>query len=284
MSLFRRRRRHWSSIPAVVGAPQPPSDLQAWVSAVTTAGGTVSSGRQTIIGNLINSLKAQACSLGGSLWSNLDFLFVHAGEDSQQGLISIVAPAQRQATNEGAAFVANSGWQGNGTSAYVNLNYNPSANGAHLTENSASFGLFYATTPQEFAVSGCANGAGPDARLLLCPNYYGTTCLWAVNDASQQINFTTQPAGPGLYTITRVNASTTGAVGYFNGGAGAEGNTASTGAPNADLAILAEMGGATPANFDSATIALSFAGAGFDASDVANLNAIIATLASAIGF
>src|SRR5262245_26962066 len=95
-----------------------------WVNAVVGDGGRVSSGRQTIVDALIKLLKS------GSVWSNLDRLWLFAAENSQSALRDIKSFSAATA-NGSPTFTTDRGYTGTNASStvYINSNFNPSTAG-----------------------------------------------------------------------------------------------------------------------------------------------------------
>jgi hypothetical protein len=100
----------------------------AWVSAVTTAGGTVSSGQKTKVNALIVNLKTEFTT---NYFTSCDRIWIHASENTQQATIDLVNDAV--ATNHSATFTANQGFTGNGTSTYLDSGFNTSTSGINFT-------------------------------------------------------------------------------------------------------------------------------------------------------
>lgn len=132
------------------------SDAKAWKAAVTGAGGSVSIGRLGAVSALISALK------NGGVWSNLDRLWLLAAENSQQALVDLVARASATAVNA-PAFTANRGYQGNGTSSWIDSGFNAATAGGNFSQNDASWGVWVETA----ASSGCliGNDNGTYSRL-----------------------------------------------------------------------------------------------------------------------
>jgi hypothetical protein len=107
-------------------------------------------------------------------------------------------------------FTADGGYAGNGTSTFLNTNFNPSTNGVAVTQNSNSIGVYLGN-------SRAANGAATD---MGCDNAAGTvyTYLNAYNDTIPEISvdlngftfpsFTIPSNTPaGFTTITRTSTT-----------------------------------------------------------------------------
>jgi hypothetical protein len=120
-------------------------NYKAILDYATTQGYTLPSASQQIIQNqLVLDLK------NGGIWNKLDSFAVFATDgDSDFALIDWKRLTQYTAYNS-PTFTANEGFQGNGSSAYIDSNFNPFTNGTNYTINSASIGGYmrlYDTSP-----------------------------------------------------------------------------------------------------------------------------------------
>ena len=108
-------------------------DYQAILDYATTQGYTLpSAGQQTLQNQLVVDLKA------GGIWSKLDTFAVFATNgNSNFALIDWKRLSQYTAVNS-PTFSSNGGFTGNGTSSYINTNFNPSTSGVNFTLNGAS--------------------------------------------------------------------------------------------------------------------------------------------------
>jgi hypothetical protein len=120
------------------------ADYQAILDYATTQSYTLPSASQQILQNqLVLDLKA------GGIWSKLDTFGVFAtdAEDSPGSgtsnfaLIDWIRLSQYSAINS-PTFIPNEGFQGNGTSSYLNSNYNPATSAVNYLLNDASFGVY----------------------------------------------------------------------------------------------------------------------------------------------
>lgn len=107
------------------------ADYQAVLDYATTQGYTIpSAGQQTLQNQLVVDLK------NAGIWSKLDTFGVFATDgDSDFALIDWIRLSQYTAVNS-PTFTTNQGFTGNGTSSYINVNYNPSTNAVNLALNS----------------------------------------------------------------------------------------------------------------------------------------------------
>jgi hypothetical protein len=111
------------------------ADYQAVLDYATTQGYTLpSSGQQTLQNQLVVDLK------DGGIWSKLDTFTNFATDgDSDFALIDWKRVTDFTAVNS-PTFTTNVGFQGNGTSSYIDSNYQPGTGGVNLNLDSVSFG------------------------------------------------------------------------------------------------------------------------------------------------
>ena len=116
------------------------ADYQAVLDYATTQGYTLpSSGQQTLQNQLVVDLKA------GGIWSKLDTFAVFATDgDSDFALIDWKRLSDYTAVNS-PTFTADEGFQGNGTSSYIDSNYNASTSGVNYLASNYSFGWYMDT-------------------------------------------------------------------------------------------------------------------------------------------
>jgi Big-like domain-containing protein/putative peptidoglycan binding protein len=107
----------------------------AWVSAVTTASGTVSTTQEGRVNNLITGLKTDG------IWPSLDRLWLYAGESSaQQAMIDIKSLAT--STIHGTLTLSAAGYTGDGTSGYIDTGFDPATAGGNFSASAASIGVY----------------------------------------------------------------------------------------------------------------------------------------------
>jgi hypothetical protein len=116
------------------------ADYQAVLNYATTQGYTLpSAGQKTLQNQLVVDLKA------GGIWSKLDTFGVFATDgDSDFALIDWIRLSDYTAVNS-PTFTTNQGFQGNGTSAYINSNFNILNDSVNMLNNDASLGAYVFT-------------------------------------------------------------------------------------------------------------------------------------------
>lgn len=94
----------------------------------------------TDVSNLVKDLK----SCGA--WQVMDRFFIHATEVQQHARVSLKFPESTPATEVNSPSWNFSGYAGNGTTSYVNLNYAPFSSATNMTLSSSSIGVFVVST------------------------------------------------------------------------------------------------------------------------------------------
>lgn len=117
------------------------TDYQAVLNYATSLGYTLpSAGQQVKQNQLMLGLKSSGA------WAKLDSVAVFATDGSSSfALIDWKRLVLLTAINS-PTFVVNQGYVGNGTSASINTNYNPTTNGVNFTLNKASVWMYKFTT------------------------------------------------------------------------------------------------------------------------------------------
>jgi hypothetical protein len=107
-------------------------DYQAVLNYATTQGYTKPSGSQQLLQNqLVIDLKS------AGIWSKLDTFAVFATDgNSDFALIDWIRLSQYTAVNS-PTFTSNGGFTGNGTSSYIETNFNPATSGVNYTLDNA---------------------------------------------------------------------------------------------------------------------------------------------------
>jgi hypothetical protein len=175
------------------------ADYQAVLNYATTQGYTLpSSGQQTLQNQLVVDLK------DGGIWSKLDSFRVYATDgDSDFALIDWKRLVMCTAVNS-PTFTTNVGYRGNGTSAYINSNYNPSLHAVNLSLNSASIFAYISVSRTIGQIQGYQGQFSGSSYLLMAAgtNNIGES---SVNSTSSVTNGLT---GVGFQLVNRLDANT----------------------------------------------------------------------------
>jgi len=135
-------------------------EYKAILAYATAQGYTLpSAGQQVKQNKLILDLKA------AGIWNLLDTFAVFATDGNTDfSLIDWKRLSQYTAVNS-PTFTANQGLKGNGTSSFINSNFNPVTNGVNYTLNSASFGVFSFDFNNNDFISGVSGSAANCLRM-----------------------------------------------------------------------------------------------------------------------
>jgi hypothetical protein len=128
-------------------------DYQAILDYATTQGYTLPSvGQQALQNQLVVDLKA------AGVWSKLDTFAVFATDgNSDFALIDWIRLTQYTAVNS-PTFTTNGGFNGNGTSSYIDTNFNPATSGVNYTLNDASR-IMWGVFPADITYPESSNGS-----------------------------------------------------------------------------------------------------------------------------
>jgi hypothetical protein len=233
-------------------------DASQWQRAVLASGGYVGSTQLALVSALIRNLKQ------GGVWSSLDRLWIFASENSTQALTDVVARASATATNS-PTFTASRGYAGNGSSQYIDTNFNASSAGGLYTQNSAHLSV-WVETAQNTNARVCYIGNDFGATFSLIGQLNNTTGEMGLQGSgSMGAAFGTRT---GFWCVRRSasNASAT----FQNAVSFATTATASNAIPNANVTVLCNNTVGTKSNYsDGRTASASIGGVLNDAQQTA---------------
>jgi hypothetical protein len=255
-------------------------DANSWGRAVNVAGGSVSAQRLALVDQTMNALKTH------NLWPKLADLWVFAGENLPQGLVSWKGRRLALAINS-PAFTADREIKGDGVSAYVDTTYTPSGNGPYQL-NDCGIGCYVRTGPvaantgSEIAsAKSGAPVAAPYTRIQV--RNTGSVYAGGLNGGANASGFTNPGAYTGTYHVNRTNPNS---VDLWRNGVkwSAALPQASTAIPNwSFLTLTGRTAVGTPSGFSAAGLSAAWAGASLADAEVTALhNDLIAHL-GAIG-
>lgn len=247
----------------------------AWIAAVIGAGGTVSGQQAAYVNTLEQALTA------GSVITLLDRLWLFASENSTQALIDLVARSTATATNS-PTFTASQGYAGNGTSSYIDSNFNASTAGGNFAQNSAHYSIYSRSNRAGADATAFGAGAAAGSRNALY--------LRTVTDRGiARVNLTGAFGGTdyastdarGMWVGSRTAA---GAGSTYRNGSSVSSFTEASAAPfNGNFFIGASNGGGAAGLFDTAQIAICSIGGGLDATKAATLSTAVNAYMTALG-
>lgn len=242
------------------------ADAQAWFDEVPTA---LSSARKDIVNTLVTTLKDDGN------WTKLDRLWLFATEAQDQAVVSLVNPTATDALEVNSpAWVADQGYTSNGSTSYVNTNWNQTDDAGQSTQNSSAIGIYSRTDVDEVSYDMGSVDASVRQQILtrasnvIYPMVNTTGTSTVANTSSL-----------GLITAVRTTSSLTTA--YRAGSSLGTTSDASTTPNNDDLYVTASNNSGTAGNFSSRQISIAFIGAG--TLDQAALNTAIQTYMTSLG-
>jgi hypothetical protein len=246
----------------VIRARVPEADLLIDYMTVRPQGN-----RAFLISDTTRRLKA------ADIWAKLDVLWMLAVHDAQAGRLNWKAPASFACTEVNSpTFTANQGYAGNGTTSYIDTNWNPAVNGVNYTRDNALFSIYSRTAAQH---------AGSDAGWV---GSVGTTIETrnGSNNATYRVNQSALDTiavatGDGLYSPHRTGASATEL--FKNGASLTTGSQASTAIESNNFFI----GRVSSVGYSTIQIASASAGASLTAAQHAALFAIELAYMRAVG-
>lgn len=215
---------------------------------------------------MINGLVADA------VFSKLDALWVTATADATTAGLNLKS-SSFTLTNNSATFTADAGYGGNGSSQYVNTNFNLSTNGVNFTQNAAS--LFAWSTKAGLDNGYCIGQVSPGffTNCIQAENFGAATSMLINGGAAAGAAVAD---GFGLFTGVRTSSSS---VSAYRNAALNNTNAASTSAApaSANVAFLQDTG-----TFFGGGIAAAGIGGALTATDVSNLYARLHTFLNTV--
>lgn len=220
------------------------------------------------VSTLVESLVA------AGVWDKLDMLYLHDLDVEANALRDLKDPTRTATATNSPTFTATEGFAGNGSTSYVDTNYNPSTDATNYAQNSASMGAWVRTRPT--SPSGVLGQRTAGAGTPLSEIYY---------DATASLDFLGINAGTASYMndggvsivdgqFIALNRSGASAQETYIQGSLADSNTAASGAlvnTNFLIGALSVAGGAGPAFYGNAQVSATFAGGSLTAGEQSDL-------------
>ena len=252
------------------GGVSLPPFTSAFVITVVGRGGVVTDAEKEYLSVFETSM--------GSNLAELDRFWIHGLSNNVAARTSFVNPTSTIITAvNNPTFIPNQGYQGNGSTSYLNTNYNPSTQGVKYTLNNASGFAYIGNNIVSQTVAFGSLGSGAVSAFLY-PQYNSLTPLYAINDGGQDNTGTGNSLG--LSSVLRINNTSSRLFknGVLNGSA----TRSSVTIPNLPLFI----GGFNLNGNLAGGSTYKFAATGFGSSAVnqTTLNNSIQTLGTSLGW
>ena len=160
------------------------ADYQAVLDQSTSLGYTApSAAQQTLQNTLVTDLKT------AGVWDKLDVFYVFATDgDSDFATLNWKTPSSHQVTKiNSPTFTADSGFTGDGSSSYLDTNYNPATSGTNYTLNDASISIWNNT----FVLNNFITGVNDSAYncLRMSASSANIRINMGINSLSPVVNF-----------------------------------------------------------------------------------------------
>lgn len=216
-----------------------------------------------------------------SLGDALDIMYILAAETEQAALLNTVNPGTHNATNvNSVAFEASRGMTGNGSSSYLDTNYNPSTQGVNFITNSASMGVYSRTNSIEASGVDMGIHAGfmqPSTRIY--SRVTSTQGNIGINDSSST-SFNGSVNSLSLFVLNRASSSDRRL--YQAGSELVSLPATSASIPSFTMTIGA-LHGSSFSSFSQRQYAFAFMGRSMDATEQSDFYDAIQTFMTAIG-
>jgi lysophospholipase L1-like esterase len=235
------------------------TELITYITGLATPLGSIQKG---LLNTLLGSVKS---GLGITNWSEVfDVFYVFAGETSESALKNLVKNAHHATLVNAPVFTAGRGFAGNGTSSYINTNYNPSTQAVNYLLNSAAIGLFSNTGAASTSLDMGARTTSTTNRIVLATRY-NDAFLGHLNTSNVAAGFA-NTNGSGNYIITRTGANVQ--EDYLNGVNVKSETDASTALPNTNIVIGAMNTAGTISLYSARQYSFAYAGRGLSQAEV----------------
>jgi hypothetical protein len=263
MSFRERSRERTKAAKQFYGGSGFDADAQAYFTSV----GLIDSAYTAPISQFVLDLKSAA------LWSKFDRLWILANANATAALTCIKSLEVATPINN-PTFTAGQGYAGNGTSSYLNSDFNPTSAAGNYTQDNAHLSVFSRTQ----GTAGVDLGSeGPNS--YCGPRLAGNVFNYSVNGGAGSV---ANGNSVGHFISSRTGALLLSA--YEDGVLLESDNTASIGLPNRNFCILAQNTGGGVFSFSNHQLALVSIGSGFNAAEASDYYDAVSTLKTAIGF
>lgn len=211
-------------------------------------------------------------------WTKLDECWIFANNTQANALLGVKGYKNCTAVNS-PSFTAYRGFVSNGTTSYINTNYNPAANGVQLTTNSISFGAYSRTDVVSVNPIMGVLGTPPNRFMYIYPRYTGNLFFYTPSSTSDVSVSVTNSLG--LFSGNRSGASSV--EGYKNGTQVHTGTIASSTLINLNIFICCLSDNGNPSQFSTRQIAFAYVGGSLTQQQHLNLYNDIQELLTEIG-
>lgn len=225
--------------------------------------------RKGLIDTLIAGLKTDG------VWSKLDLFYLLASHDAQSAGLNAKTPAANVITVTATCpFTTDRGYTSNGTTGYLDTNFNPATAGGNWTQNSASL-FSWVNASSATAGPNCTWGNN-GLTLAVLPHLTGSILRGYANSGAA--SFGTTASGAGSRCVSRTGAALVDA--QLNGATSGTTQTTASAAPTSANAWLLRYNTTYNARDRIACAAL---GGGLSGAEMTALHNRVSTYLTAIG-
>lgn len=204
--------------------------------------------------------------VAAGLWSTKLDIFDHFAQEVNsdgESLKNWISPGTFDPTLVNApAHVSLEGFTGNGSTSYINSNWNPSVDGVNLVQDSTSIGI-YCRTNNALTQRDIGAFDGTYNLQIIAQYSDNNAYVWLNNNVGTSVG---NSDSRGMYISARLNANDQDL--YRNKIKIIDGSDASTGVPNEDMFILGQGNVGAVQDPTTRQLSVAFAGAGLTQADV----------------
>lgn len=229
---------------------------------------------QTAVNQMVLDIKT-ALSIT-NLSDAFDVMYFLAAETEQASRLNMVQRAHDCTATAAPTFAASRGVTGNGTTQFLDTNYNPATQGVQYTLNSASIGVYSRTDANNSGIDiGWTNGT------QLCRVVLRNSGNFNVGINRNSVFSVAVPDSLALFVGNR--STSTASQSYRRGVLAGSESSPSTSIASFNCYLLANNTSGTAASFSTRQLAFAFAGRSMDATQQANFYTAVQTAMTAIG-
>jgi hypothetical protein len=235
--------------------------------------------RQTLINNLIVSLK------NTSVWAALDVLHVYAAADSQAALLNWKTAAADGTLVNAPSFSADRGFTGNGTTSYINTNFNPvTFSGVQYAQDSCHMGVWSRTDAVNAGIDIGMRTSASTFQSLMQIRISGDNYTLRPNVNASPSSVAGATASSGNIVLRRNAASGATATTVFrNGSSVASQNSTSAAPASLSFFVGAVNTNGTASSFSAREYAAAHLGANLTDQNISDLYSALNTYMTAVG-
>lgn len=259
------------ALPVILGGVDP--DVVALIERFSVP---PSDARLGLISSTILAFKANA------LWDKLDAIWFIAAADAQAASLNWKSSNYTLVAVNSPTFTADRGLQGNGTTSYMDTQFNPVTAAGLFSQDSASLGVWVNNgSAASTSVIDLGNTSGSNGSLIRAHNTANVNLAVRVN-AAATANFGANIATSlGSTIASRITSGQQNA--YRNGAPLGPLASTSSPLPNNAVYLGAFNNNGSVQNFSSRRYACAFIGAGLNDDDVSKMFAITQEYLNAVG-